>query len=152
MSKWIAWAIDDIESGNKGSGITRERLRRKLHREVGFIYILHIDGSPHYKIGKSVDPEQRRCKDFARLPATFICIIATNFMSRLESEIHERFRGKQIDGEWYALQPDDLIYLRSLQDVQYDCMQKAAALLDRVGQIEDYIVDQEARRLGSGDE
>lgn len=30
--------------------------------------------------------------------------------------------------------------------------QKAAALLDRVGQIEDYIVDQEAKRLGSGDE
>ncbi|HVD98708.1 MAG TPA: GIY-YIG nuclease family protein [Cytophagaceae bacterium] len=74
------------------------------------VYILKT-GKNHYKIGKSQDLQQRLMSYHTHLPVVFRVIrqyIASN-MDELEEALHITFQHKRVKGEWFQLNPEDLI-------------------------------------------
>lgn len=85
----------------------------------GFIYLVKLD--KHYKIGKSVLPEQR-LKEFTLLPFPLeeICIELVEDYEQVERELHEQFKQKRVRGEWFELNQDDIeIIKKYLADRRY---------------------------------
>lgn len=80
---------------------------------MGYVYILH--GGGYRKIGKSIDPEARLSVIMPALP--FKVEREFLFMCRLGSEgeverlLHQRFRERRENGEWFSLNEDDLKWL-----------------------------------------
>lgn len=87
----------------------------------GYIYVMHLEGTPYYKIGKSIDPEQRRLvlMEGATLGPTtpqsidIVHQIETNDMNHLERFMHKYYKHRHVRGEWYALTEGDLALLRT---------------------------------------
>lgn len=64
-----------------------------------------------YKIGKTKDIQKRMAGYITHLPAVFRVIrqyMAIN-MDELEEALHVVFQHKRLKGEWFELQPDDLV-------------------------------------------
>ena len=79
------------------------------------VYILH-DGQGHYKIGKTTDLENRMKALAIQLP--FKCEQVGLFgpmtverMHKAERELHVHFASKRLNGEWFALDQDDLNWI-----------------------------------------
>lgn len=89
--------------------IARERL-------AGVVYVVADDAGRH-KIGKSVDVDTR-LKSIAtdNSAAKLVLTIETDDRHALETALHKIFRRAQrhISGEWYALTPSDVVFLKSL--------------------------------------
>lgn len=85
------------------------------HEKPGFIYLVQ-SVSGHYKIGLTANPEHRGKTFGVQLPfeVEFICLIKTDNMQRLETELHERFADKRVNGEWFDLTPEDVEYIKGL--------------------------------------
>src|SRR5690242_1331769 len=93
-------------------------------QHFGTVYIIHIEDTPFYKIGVTVNrTEQRIASIFGTLcPLEIITIhaIHTNNIYRLESELHRRFNDKRVGGEFFALGAQDMSELASLpSNVRY---------------------------------
>ena len=74
------------------------------------VYIVKT-GKRLYKIGKTRDLQQRMAGFHTHLPANFRVIrqyMALN-MDELEEALHIVFQHKRTKGEWFELQPDDLV-------------------------------------------
>ena len=74
------------------------------------VYILKT-GKNLYKIGKTNDLQRRLASYHTHLPLLFRVIrqyTAVN-MSELEGSLHIVFQHKRVKGEWFELQPDDLV-------------------------------------------
>jgi hypothetical protein len=84
----------------------------------GYVYLLQ---SPQgaFKIGKTINPKSRYQTFKTSLPfkVDYICLIKTNRMSELEKELHQKFTDKRINGEWFSLSSNDVIYIMSLGEV-----------------------------------
>lgn len=83
---------------------------------AGFVYLVNEVNGPHYKIGRSKNPDDRTATFGVKLPyrVEYECVIQTPDMYALESELHARFADKRVDGEWFALTPADVDYIKSL--------------------------------------
>lgn len=82
---------------------------------AGYIYIIEDTELTHYyKIGKSRYPVQRITDFKVRLPVAIelIHIIQTDDCSALERLLHHRFASKRKHGEWFALDADDLAWIK----------------------------------------
>lgn len=86
----------------------------------GFVYLIQQVNGQHYKIGKSITPDKRMSLFEVKLPFPIerICTIETDDMSGLERELHETFANKRVDGEWFALDTEDVEYIKSLAGVE----------------------------------
>ncbi len=84
-------------------------------KKTGYVYLLKSD-TGHYKIGRTIDPSSRSKTFGIQLPfdVTFICTIKTDNMYGLESELHQKFSKKRINGEWFNLSTEDIDYMKSL--------------------------------------
>ena len=82
----------------------------------GYVYLINEINGPHYKIGRSVNPEDRTKTFGIKLPykIEYEALIPTTDMHNLEAELHARFADKRVDGEWFALEPADVDYIKSL--------------------------------------
>lgn len=82
----------------------------------GFVYVLKEINGTHYKIGRTVDPDNRLRTFSVKLPfpVKFEHLIKCEDMYALERELHKRFLHKHINGEWFALDNEDLEYIRSV--------------------------------------
>lgn len=82
----------------------------------GFVYLIQQVNGQHFKIGKSKDPDKRMSLFEVKLPFPIerICAIETDDMNELERELHETFANKRVDGEWFALDTEDVEYIKSL--------------------------------------
>lgn len=80
----------------------------------GFVYLIYANQL--YKIGYSKNPKRRisAMQSSHALPITTICVIRTETMRSLESELHKRFAAKRMSGEWFHLAEDDIAYIKEL--------------------------------------
>lgn len=80
----------------------------------GYVYLMQSRDA--YKIGKSVAPD-RRLTEISSLiphPMRLVHTIRTDNMTSLERALHARFADKRLEGEWFALTPDDIEYVKGL--------------------------------------
>lgn len=90
---------------------------RPKHVIPGYAYLM-ADSTGLYKIGHSKDPSTRVKQVTSRAnPVTLICQIASDNAVYLEYELHERFHDERVSGEWFALCPDSVDYIKSLSGV-----------------------------------
>ena len=69
-----------------------------------------------YKIGMTRNPHDRRQTFNVKLPfqVDYDHLIYAGDMRALEAALHERFKGKLVNGEWFRLSPDDVAFIKSL--------------------------------------
>ena len=84
-------------------------------KKRGWIYI--IRANKYYKIGRAQKPIERYSQ-LATLPPWPTEVVHT-FESEdyyvMEKELHDLFSPKRVNGEWFALDDNDVEFLRSLQ-------------------------------------
>lgn len=82
---------------------------------AGYVYLLQSPTGA-YKIGRTVDPQDRLKTFSVKLPfeVEYLCLIRAEDMYALEAELQGRFIDKHINGEWFALLPEDIEYIRGL--------------------------------------
>lgn len=92
--------------------------KRQEKREA-WVYLLR-SVSGHYKIGRAIDPNNRLKTFHVMLPfeVEFDCLIKSDDSEyvTLERSLHKRFADKRINGEWFALDSDDVAYIRELAE------------------------------------
>lgn len=89
--------------------------RRFNNPKSGWVYVIKSPTGA-YKIGKSSNPNNRIKTFEVKLPfeVEFICLIPAADMNRLEKHLHGHFTEKHINGEWFALTPEDVEYIKGL--------------------------------------
>jgi len=82
--------------------------------ESGYVYLLEASIGL-YKIGMAKDVT-KRLGAFSGMPfeVSLICSIPCHNMRHLEKSLHFHFASKWVRGEWFALSPDDVEYIKSL--------------------------------------
>lgn len=102
----------------------RLHLRMYSHNSTdseGYVYVaLGIDGkyAGRHKIGMSADP-QVRISTFRKQYSTkskIVCTIKTPCQRSLEGRLHDKYRDKRVENEWFDLLEADLEYLKSLAE------------------------------------
>lgn len=82
----------------------------------GYVYLLEEVNGTHFKIGRTRNPDNRIRTFSVKLPyrVEYAHLIETDDMYTLEAELHARFAHCRVDGEWFALTPSDVNYIKSL--------------------------------------
>lgn len=82
----------------------------------GYVYLLKMVNGDYYKIGRTKNYQNRLETFGVKLPFSveYEYIIQTKDMYALESELHQRFAAKRVNGEWFALSQVDIDYIKSL--------------------------------------
>lgn len=77
--------------------------------KVGFVYLIR-EPFGRVKIGKAVNYKARlnQLNTSAPYGLELITALATNDMTSLESELHSRYAGKRVRGEWFELTDIDV--------------------------------------------
>lgn len=81
---------------------------------VGVVYILQEDYSNRYKIGKTTNIG-RRLDDFVvSLPfkIKLVHVIENDNIDLLETYLHRYFRKKRVNGEWFELTDEDILWIK----------------------------------------
>lgn len=79
-------------------------------------YVYIVKSGIHYKIGRTGNIKERlsALKTTSPQSIELIHTIATHQSGKLEKELHEKFKLKQMNREWFALDETDLDWLLSL--------------------------------------
>jgi hypothetical protein len=87
-----------------------------VRNPAGYVYLLKEINGAHYKIGKTVDPNNRVATFGVQLPyaVEYEHLIKTDNRHILEGELHQRFADKRVNGEWFNLEPSDVDYIKGL--------------------------------------
>lgn len=82
----------------------------------GVVYVLRADNGA-YKIGMSTNPHGRFVNLTTALPFRVSVVLTINSKnpSRLERDLHARFKTARLNGEWFALQPEDIAFIRTIK-------------------------------------
>jgi hypothetical protein len=82
---------------------------------IGVVYLLKC--GPHYKIGKTINIDNRLSTLKIQLPykPELIHTITTNHIHWLEKHWHTFYREKRLNGEWFELTIEDVDYFRSMK-------------------------------------
>lgn len=88
---------------------------REPRKIGGYIYLLQ-SSTGAYKIGRTKNPDNRLATFGVLLPfeVEYACLIATEDMHSLERSLHGMFASQRINGEWFALSPADVDYIKGL--------------------------------------
>jgi hypothetical protein len=89
--------------------------KQRQAKRAGFVYLLRSSDG-HFKIGRTKNPENRRATFGVKLPfrVEYLHLIPCADMHKTERQLHERFADRRIDGEWFALTPEDVSYIQSM--------------------------------------
>lgn len=95
--------------------LKRRREQRRRERSGGYVYLIASE-TGHYKIGRTRNPEDRMATFGVKLPfqVEYQHLIQCDDMRALEKTLHEKFDHKRVNGEWFALAPDDVAWIKSL--------------------------------------
>lgn len=107
---------EDLSGYKNVVGLLPAPSARKKKTHHASVYLVELNGTRYYKIGCSTNVS-RRMKEFSCLfpeKADLICSITTDDMYTLESELHERFKDKRTNGEWFLLDDEDVEYIKGL--------------------------------------
>jgi hypothetical protein len=104
------FGIDVVSIEKRGSYIARHFTKE------GYVYLIQSPSSL-FKIGRAKTPENRLHTFSVKLPfeVVYIALVKTNDMIKLERDLHVKFASKRINGEWFALTPDDVNYIKGLE-------------------------------------
>lgn len=79
----------------------------------GFVYIIQLGETDHYKIGMSIDVDKRLKQLQSRCPIP-LKIVYRWFgydYRYFEKALHDQFRKKHVTGEWFRLTTEDIMNL-----------------------------------------
>lgn len=82
---------------------------------IAGVYVLQMGDI--YKIGRSSNIQRRMSELCGMLPypTVLICTIPdSRKLKSVELELHRRYSSKRLNGEWFTLEPEDVVYVRSL--------------------------------------
>lgn len=99
--------------------LTQKKALRPSSRDTsGYVYLIREMNEGHFKIGLTSNPEDRLNHFSVKLPfkVEHTCLIETGDMYTLEAQLHDRFADKRVDGEWFALEPEDVAYIKALAE------------------------------------
>lgn len=84
----------------------------------GYVYLLKSGDS--YKIGKSIDVNKRMKNISPIMPhrVTLIHSFKTDNMDVEESRLHQMFDNKRLLGEWFALNEEDVSYIKGIPKIE----------------------------------
>lgn len=88
---------------------------RKRTSTEGYVYLVQsVTGA--YKIGRTIDPNNRLKTFNVKLPfeVEYVVTIKTPNMYQLETDLHNQFAEKRVNGEWFNLSPADVNYIKGL--------------------------------------
>jgi hypothetical protein len=112
-----------IEANNLFRDYLRSARRYKEQKEdkykprfaPGYVYLIQ-SSTGYYKIGRTVNPDNRMATFTVKLPfeVEYTCVIQCEDMYGLEKELHARFASKRVNGEWFNLAPEDVEYIKGL--------------------------------------
>ena len=90
--------------------------QQKSHR-TGSVYLVRNDRNGMIKIGRSLDVQKRikALQTSNPFPLTLILTISTNDSSQVESNLHQIFHHKRINGEWFNLSNQDINFVSNLK-------------------------------------
>lgn len=76
--------------------------------ERGYVYLIHAVGTDYYKVGKSINPDQRILQIAPKMPfdVRFIRVWRSEFMSLAEKMVHKELAECRVNGEWFQLTRD----------------------------------------------
>jgi hypothetical protein len=102
----------------KARAARQKRLEAAVHSQdkSGYVYLIQGVNTPHFKIGKARQIKPRMDTFSVKLPMVIelICAIKTDNRHSLEIRLHSRFASKRVQGEWFALDTEDIAYIQSL--------------------------------------
>ncbi len=118
--EWREWWDERVAIMEVGGGLTQEKAEEqatlclvewtKTHGALdysreGKVYILHEEGTPLYKIGRSWSPSTRRdqLQTGAGQPLHLLREMYHYDCVTLERELHTRYAAYRTQGEWFAL-------------------------------------------------
>lgn len=87
----------------------------KIKEGWGWVYLIRADNGV-YKIGRTHNPD-RRMGDFStQLPykLEIVHLVETDDMIAMESGLHELFKAKRLNGEWFQLESKDVEFIKQL--------------------------------------
>lgn len=92
-----------------------EKKKKPAQKMIGYVYLIQSP-SGAYKIGRTKDPANRSKTFGVQLPfeVEFLALIATEDMIALESSLHAIYAEQRINGEWFALDAEDVAHIKSL--------------------------------------
>lgn len=92
----------------------RPEKRRRKRDHSGWVYLLKSPRN-HYKIGHTNNPENRLRTFNVKLPfdVEYEHLIECKDRFIAERDLHALFAAKRINGEWFALDPDDIAFIKS---------------------------------------
>ena len=88
-----------------------------LYKMNGFVYLIADTINETYKIGKTKNDVNKRLKQLQTGNSSELILIdtfKTDYPYRLESILHNKFRHKQIQNEWFALDNNDVINFKKI--------------------------------------
>lgn len=82
---------------------------------AGYIYLMYAD-TGHYKIGMSVEPNERLRSFRTEMPVDVqpVHVFPTDDMRLAERALHYVFRGSRYRGEWFVLDDEDVMWVKSI--------------------------------------
>lgn len=93
------------------------KAQRGADRPPGYVYVIKSPTGA-YKIGRTIDPDNRLKTFSVKLPfeVEYLYVIPTCDPRGLEGELHNKFKDKRINGEWFSLDDDDLAFFGWLKE------------------------------------
>lgn len=94
----------------------RNRAKRPLPKE-GFIYLIESENG-YFKLGRSVDVERRLSQHEMDYPLQLRVIhsFASNDVRRDEKRLLRNFSDRQLRGEWFSLELQDVLWFKTIED------------------------------------
>lgn len=92
-----------------------KKQEKRLATGAGYVYLIQSPTGA-YKIGRTKNPKDRMKTFGVQLPfeVEFVHLIETPDMYTLESDLHKRFEERRVNGEWFALEPADIEFIKGL--------------------------------------
>lgn len=113
----INWVCDNamVELQRRQNIPEPQKEPKKQSARTGYVYLIQSPTGT-YKIGRTVDPDNRMKTFTVKLPfeVEYVCTIQTEDMHALEKQLHGHFASKRVSGEWFSLTPDDVEYIKGL--------------------------------------
>lgn len=96
--------------------MTSHKAAKKIKtKKPGYIYLAYSE-TDHYKIGKSLGPEDRIAVFDTQMPVevSMVHIFEADDMSGAEAELHNDFSYKRVKGEWFDLDEFEVELITSI--------------------------------------
>lgn len=105
---------------------SRQKTKPTRKPNPGYIYLVKaVTPDNHYKIGLSVNPVTRIGSMGVKLPFPIDTLhtFPTSDMAMAEKSLHNKYQSKRVDGEWFALSPEDVEDICCIQSMDFTGVQ-----------------------------